>query len=149
ERDGGRDRMARIGEAVREVAVLVRLIEHRVMDAVVDDHGRDRQHRGGKRLRGRHHVGTDAEGLRAPHFAGPGKAGDDPGGAERMAELGGTGWICGKWVCGGRMPPPAPITGSAKKAATVSGPSARISLSSASAIRAENCSSLSPGSWRR
>ena len=47
------------------------------------------------------------------------------------------------------MAPPAPITGSAKKAAIVSGPSASIIFSSASAMRVENCSSLSPASWRR
>ena len=41
--------------------------------------------------------------------------------------------------------PPAPITGSAMKAATVSGPSARINCSSASAQRVAKSSMLSPG----
>ena len=47
---------------------------------------------------------------------------------------------------GGTMTPPAPITGSAMKAATVSGPSASISASSSAASRAANAASLSPGS---
>jgi hypothetical protein len=42
------------------------------------------------------------------------------------------------------MTPPAPITGSAMNAATVSGPSARIIFSRLSAQRVANCSSVSP-----
>ena len=45
-----------------------------------------------------------------------------------------------------RSTPPAPITGSAMKAATVSGPSASISASSSAASRAAKAASLSPGS---
>ena len=43
------------------------------------------------------------------------------------------------------MTPPAPMIGSAKNAATVSGPSRRISSSSSAAQRVANSSSLSPG----
>ena len=43
------------------------------------------------------------------------------------------------------MTPPAPITGSPKKAAIVSGPSFWISASSSSARRVAKASSLSPG----
>ena len=50
-----------------------------------------------------------------------------------------------KYVAGGTMTPPAPITGSAIMAATVSGSSRWISASRFSAIRVANCSSLSPG----
>ena len=42
------------------------------------------------------------------------------------------------------MTPPAPITGSAKKPAMVSGPSDKIISSSSLARRAVNCASLSP-----
>ena len=47
---------------------------------------------------------------------------------------------------GGMITPPAPMIGSAHIAATVSGPSARISFSSSSAQRVAKASSLSPGS---
>ena len=57
-----------------------------------------------------------------------------------------TAWIFSKYVAGGTITPPAPCTGSAKKAAQVSGPSARIRLSRLSAMRVENASSLSPAS---
>ena len=47
------------------------------------------------------------------------------------------------------MTPPAPMIGSAKKAATVSGPSFRISCSRLSAMRVANSSSLSPSLPKR
>ena len=46
-----------------------------------------------------------------------------------------TAWIFSKYVRGGTITPPAPMIGSAHIAATVSGPSARISFSSSSAQR--------------
>ena len=52
-------------------------------------------------------------------------------------------WTFEKYDLGGIITPPAPITGSAKKAATVSGPSLRIKFSNSLASLSENCSSLS------
>jgi hypothetical protein len=58
-------------------------------------------------------------------------------------------WIFSKYVAGGTITPPAPITGSANMAATVSGPSASIIWSSSSARRVAKSSSLSPSSaWK-
>ena len=47
ERDGGCHRMARVGEPMRKVAELVRLRKHRLVDAIVDQDGRNRLHRCG------------------------------------------------------------------------------------------------------
>ena len=57
-----------------------------------------------------------------------------------------TAWILAKYPLGGISTPPAPITGSAMNAATVSGPSRWMSASRLAARRVENASSLSPGS---
>ena len=66
--------MSRISEAVREIAEPVRLREHRLVDALADEHGRDRLHGGGEGLGRGDHVGAQRIGLRAPHFSGAGKA---------------------------------------------------------------------------
>ncbi|CFT88620.1 Uncharacterised protein [Bordetella pertussis] len=63
----------------------------------------------------------------------------------RMSYLRHTAWIFCQYVRGGTMTPPAPMTGSPMKAATVSGPSRRIMASSSPAMRVAKSSSVSPG----
>ncbi len=55
--------------------------------------------------------------------------------------------MAGKYDSGGTITPPAAWIGSAMKAATVSGPSSRISCSSSSARVWENCSSVCPAAF--
>jgi hypothetical protein len=92
------------------------------------------------------HVRFEIEGLRPPHIAYAAKPADHFASDEQhllfpehrpdLREMG----------RGRQNGAPAPITGSAMNAATVSGPSARISALSASAMRVANSSSLSPSS---
>ena len=111
------------------------------VDLLVEDHRRDRQVRRRELLGDAHDVGPDAEGLAREAVAGAEEAGDDLVGdhqhvvlLEHRLDLLEVGPRRNDRAARGRAP------GSATKAATVSGPSARMSCSSSSARRLANAS---------
>ena len=146
DRDRRRHRMAGIGEAVAERADLVALLRQALEHALVHHHRADRQIGRGQRLGAGQDVGLHVAASGCPSSCRCARSRRSPRrrrtarrtcaappGSSRNTSRGGT------------ITPPAPMTGSAHIAATVSGPSARISFSSSSAQRVANASSLSPG----
>src|SRR5262249_2225248 len=69
--DGGADRMAGIGDAMAEDAILGAVVAQGLIDLLIDQDGRDRQHAGRKLLCHGHDIWLHVQGLAAPEIAGP------------------------------------------------------------------------------
>ncbi len=146
-RDRHSDRMTAGGEAMSEGADPGGVVGDGLVDRVRDHHHRERHIRRCNLLGQDQHVRRDAKRLAGEHATRPAEAVDDLAGDEKRHR---TCAIppasCPNSRAAGTMTPPAPITGSPTKAATVSGPSRRMSVSSSSpARRRRTHSSLSPG----